>query len=104
MQGLDDAPGRDIPRTSEHDVERLTSFVVAGLRVRVAIYDLQCPPVILELHLYVLLLLQIDSLFALPLVGRPAILERLLHLLVELFCELLDLPALQHAMAHGVVH
>jgi hypothetical protein len=70
----------------------------------VAIDGLQCPPGILELHLYVFLLLRDDFLFALPLAGRRAILARLLHLLAELFCELLDLPALRRAMAREVVH
>jgi hypothetical protein len=86
-------------------VECLATFVVTGLRVRVAVDDLQSPPDILELHLYVLLLLWVDFLLALPLTGRCAILLRvLLHLLTELFRELFDLPALRHAMARGVVH
>jgi hypothetical protein len=63
-QGLDDAPGRDVPRTSEHDVERFAALFVIGLKVRVAIDSLQCPPGILELHLYVFLLLWVD--FLLP--------------------------------------
>jgi hypothetical protein len=48
--------------------------------------------------------MQVEFLFALPLVGRHVILARLLHLLVELFYELLDLPALRRAMAREVVH
>jgi hypothetical protein len=32
-QGLDDASGRNVPRTPEHDVERLAALVVTGLRV-----------------------------------------------------------------------
>jgi hypothetical protein len=104
VQGLDNAPGRDVPRTSEHDVEHLAALVVAGLRVGVAIDSLQCPPGILELHLYVFLLLRVYFLFALLLAGRRAILAWLLHLLAKLFRELLDLPALRRAMARGVMH
>jgi hypothetical protein len=102
-QGLDDTSGRDGPGASEHDVERLAALVVTGLRVGVAIDGLQCPLGILKLHLYVFLLLGVDLLFALPLAGRHAILV-LLHLFAELFRELLDLPALHHGMARGVVH
>jgi hypothetical protein len=51
VQSFDDTPGCDGPRASEHDVECLAALVVAGLRVRVAIDDLQCPLGILELHL-----------------------------------------------------
>jgi hypothetical protein len=58
----------------------------------------------LELDLYVFLLLRVHFLFALPLAGRRAILAWLLHLLAELFRELLDLPALHHAMVSAVVH
>jgi hypothetical protein len=94
VQGLDDAPGGDVLGTFEHDIERLAALVVTGLRVGVAIDGLQRPPGILELHLYVFLLLRVHFLFALPLVGRLAVLALLLHLFAELFCELLDLPAL----------
>jgi hypothetical protein len=103
-QGLDDAPRRDVPRTSDHDMERLTTLVVTGLRVRVVIYYLQCSTGILELHLYVFLILRVHFLFALLLVGRRAILALLLHLFVELFCEFLDLPALRCTIAREVVH
>jgi hypothetical protein len=48
-------------------MEHLAALVVIGLRVRVVIDGLQCP---LELHLYVLLLLRIHLLFALPLTER----------------------------------
>jgi hypothetical protein len=41
-QSLNDMPRRDGPGTSEHDMEHLAALVVAGLRVRVAIDDLQC--------------------------------------------------------------
>jgi hypothetical protein len=72
-------------------------LIITGLRVRVAIDGLQCPLGILKLHLCVFLLLGVHLLLALPLV-------LLLHLFVELFRELLDLPALRHGMARGVVH
>jgi hypothetical protein len=104
VQDLDDAPGDDVPGISEHDMEHLTALVVTGLRVRVAIDGLQYPPGILELYLYVFLLPRVHFLFALPLVGRRAILALVLHLVAEIFCELLDLPALRCGMARGVVH
>jgi hypothetical protein len=85
-------------------MERLAALVVTGLRVRVAIDGLQCPLGILKLHLYVFLLMGVHLLLALPLAGRHAILVLLLHLFTELFRELLDLPALDRGMAHGVVH
>jgi hypothetical protein len=78
-------------------MERLAALVVAGLRVGVAIDGLQCPLGILKLHLCVFLL-------ALPLTGRRTIVTLLLHLFAELFCKLLDLSALRHCMARGVVH
>jgi hypothetical protein len=80
------------------------ALIIAGLRVGAAIDGLQCPPGILELHIYAFLLLWVRFLFALPLAGRCAILALLLHLIAELFCELLDLPAFQCGMARGVVH
>jgi hypothetical protein len=85
-------------------MECLATLVVIGLRVRVTIDGLQCPPGILELHLYIFLLLWVHFLFALPLAGRCAILALLLHLVTELFRELLDLSALQRGMACGVMH
>jgi hypothetical protein len=75
-------------------MEHLAVLVVTGLRVGVAIDGLQCPLGILRLHLYIFLLLGVHLLLTLPLAGRRAILALLLHLLTELFCELLDLPAL----------
>jgi hypothetical protein len=65
----------DVPKTSEHDVECFVAFIVTGLRVRVAIDGFQCPPGIPELYLYILLLLRVDSLFALSLAARRAILD-----------------------------
>jgi hypothetical protein len=79
-------------------------LVVAGLRVGVAIDDLQCPLGILKLHLCVFLLLRVHLLLALPLAGRRAILALLLHHFAELFRKLLDLSALRCAMTRGVVH
>jgi hypothetical protein len=75
-------------------VECLAALIVAGLRVGVAIDGLQCPLGIIKLHLYVFLLLWVHLLLALPLAGRRAILALLLHIFVELFHELLDLPTL----------
>jgi hypothetical protein len=75
-------------------VEHLAVLVVTGLRVGVAIDGLQCPLGILKLHLCIFLLLGVELLLALPLAGWCAILA-LLHLFVELFHELLDLPALR---------
>jgi hypothetical protein len=79
-------------------------LIVTGLRVRVAIDSLQCPPGILEFHLYVFVLLRVHFLFVLPLAGRRTIFALLLHLFTELFYELLDLPALRCNMLRGVVH
>jgi hypothetical protein len=85
-------------------MERLAALVVTGLRVRVAIHGLQCPLGILKLHLCVLLLFGVHLSFALPLAGRRTILALLLHLFMELFCELLDLPTLRRGMSCGVMH
>jgi hypothetical protein len=79
-------------------------LVVTGIRVGVAIDGLQCPPDILELHLYVFLFLWVRFLFALPLAGRRTVLALLLHIVVKLFCKLLDFPAFRCGMARGVVH
>jgi hypothetical protein len=80
-QGLDDALGGNLPGAPKHDT-------------RVAVAAPQCPLGILELHLLILVLLQIHLLFALPLTGRCAILAWLLLFLTELFRELLELSAL----------
>jgi hypothetical protein len=94
-RSLDDTPRGDGPGTSKHDVERLAALVVTGLRVGVAIDGLQCPLGILKLHICVFLLLGVQLLLALLLAGRRTILALLLHHFVELFRELLDLPALR---------
>jgi hypothetical protein len=85
-------------------MEHLVVLIVTGLRVEVAIDGLQCPPGILELHLYFFLLLWVHFLFALSLAGRHVVLALLLHLFMELFCELLKLSALRRAMALRVMH
>jgi hypothetical protein len=79
-------------------------IVVAGLGVRVVIDGLHLPLGILECHLFVLLLLKIQFLFALPLAGRCTFLVQLLLLFVELFYKLLDLPSLTRVVMCGVVH
>jgi hypothetical protein len=75
-------------------MERHAVLVVTRLRVGVATDGLQCPSGILELYLYVFHLLQIHFLFALSLARGRAVLALLLHLFMELFHELLNLPAL----------
>jgi hypothetical protein len=103
-QRLDDAPGRDVPGAAIYDVELLVVLVVTGLRVGVAVDDLNHPLGILELHPLVVALMG-NVLLAFPLVGRCAIVVRLLLLLLtELLRELLDLLALLGAVAPRVVH
>jgi hypothetical protein len=79
-------------------------LVVTGLRVGVTVDGLHLPLGILECHLLILVLLGVHLLFALPLAGRCAFLAWLLLLLTELIRELLDLPALTHTMARGVMY
>jgi hypothetical protein len=100
------ATSRDIisQEPPEHDMGRLAVLVVARLRVRVAVDGLHLPLGILECHFFVPLFFEIHLLFALPLSGKRAFLVRLVLSLVELFCELLDLPTLTHAMARSVMH
>jgi hypothetical protein len=86
-------------------MERLATLIGAGVGVGVAIDDLQCHLGVLELHLFILVLLQIHLLFALPLVGRCVVLVwQLLLLLAELLCKLLDLLALISVVPLGVMH
>jgi hypothetical protein len=88
-----------------HDVERLVTLVGVGVGVGVAVDNPHCPHGILELYLFLLVLLGIHLLFALQLVGRRAVLVRLLLLLLaELFRKLLDLLALHDAVVPGVMH
>jgi hypothetical protein len=85
-------------------VECLATLVDAGVRVGVVVDGLQRSLGILELHLFVLVLLKIHLLFTLPLAGRRAILAQLLLLIMELFCKLLDFPALSNAMVPRFMH
>jgi hypothetical protein len=98
---LDDATGGDVPRASEHNVERLATLVVTGLRVRMATNGLEVPFGFLKHHSVLLVLFRVYLLFALPLVGRRTITALLLMIL---FHEHLDLPGLLGVVAHGVVH
>jgi hypothetical protein len=67
-QGLDDAPGRNVPGAPEHDMECLAPLVVTGLILGVAIDDLHLPLSVLECHFFISLL-QGPS-FVCPPVGR----------------------------------
>jgi hypothetical protein len=105
VQRLDDALGRDIPGAIVDDVELLAPLLVAGLRVRVVVDDLDHPLGILELHLLLVIALTGNVLLAFPLVGRHAIMTGLLLLLLtELLCKLVDLLALLGAVRPRVVH
>jgi hypothetical protein len=79
-------------------------LVVAGLGARMAVYDLEVRFGLLEPHSILLVLIRVFLLFALPLVGRCVVVALLLQLLVVLFCEFLDFPALLSVVAHRVVH
>jgi hypothetical protein len=79
--------------------EPLNILVVTRLRVRMAINSLEVPFGFLEPHSVLLVLFRVCRLFALPLVGRCTITVLLLQLLVVLFHELLDLPALLGTVA-----
>jgi hypothetical protein len=104
VQILDDEKGGDIPRTSEHDVEHLAVVVDTGLGVRMSVYGLEVPFGLLEPQSILLVLLKVFLLFVLPLAGRRAIATLLLQLLMVLFCEFLDFPALLSAVARRVGH
>jgi hypothetical protein len=104
---LNDAPGRDVPGATIQDVELLAALVGVGVRVGVAVDNLQCPFSVLECHLLVLLLvILLDNLLLAFLAPRGhAIATRLLLLLLtELLCKLLDFSALLCAVAPSVVH
>jgi hypothetical protein len=75
VQGLDDGPGRNVPRAPIHDVEHVAVLVDDGIRVTVD--DIECPLGILEHHLIILATLWSDLLLALPLPGRGAVTTRL---------------------------
>jgi hypothetical protein len=102
VQRLDDALERDAPGAIVDDVELLAMLIVTGLGVRVVIDDLDHPLGILELHLLLVVALMGNVLLAFLLVGRWAVMVRLL--LIELLHELLDLPALLSAVTPGFVH
>jgi hypothetical protein len=75
-------------------------LVASRVKVRVAVEDLQRPPVILVLHLLFIFSLRVDLLFALPLAGRCTIsAQLLLHLLTELFHKFFYFSALLGAVA-----
>jgi hypothetical protein len=100
-----DAPGCDVTRATEHDVERLVALVGAGVGVRVVVDGLERSFGILQRHLLTLFALWGNLRLTLPLPTRCAIAMRLqLLLLIEPFCKLPDLPALLDAVALGVVH
>jgi hypothetical protein len=82
-QCLDDAPGRNVLATIEHDVEHLVMLIAIGVRVGVAVDNLQRPHGVLVLHLLFLFSLWVNLLFALPLGGECTVLawRLLLHLL-----------------------
>jgi hypothetical protein len=105
VQRLDDASGRDVPGVAIDDVELLAPLVVVGLKVRVAIDDLDHPLGILELHLLLVIALVGNVMFAFPLAVRCAVTAGLLLLLLsELLQKLLDLPAFLDDVVPGVVH
>jgi hypothetical protein len=95
VQRLDDALERDVPGAIVDDVELLAMLIVV-------IDDLDHPLGILELHLLLVVALTGNVLLAFLLVGRWAVMARLL--LIELLHELLDLPALLSAVTPGFVH
>jgi hypothetical protein len=95
-------PRRDVLGATIYDVELLAVLIVTRFGVRVAIDDRNGPLGIPELHLLLLVALVGNLLLAFPLVGRRAVMARLL--LVELLHELLDLLELLAAVVPRVVH
>jgi hypothetical protein len=86
-------------------VELLGAVIGVGIRVGVVIDCLERYLDVLELHLLLLVALRGNLLLAFPLLGRCAVVARLLLLLlVELLRELPDLPALLQAMVPRVVY
>jgi hypothetical protein len=77
------------------------ALVVMGLKVRMAVYGLEVPFGLLESQS---VLLDVFLLFALPLVGRCAVVVLLLQLLAVLLYEFLDFPTLLSIVARRVVH
>jgi hypothetical protein len=86
-------------------VELLVVFVGAGVKVRVAVDNLERPLGVLELQLLLLVAVGGNLLLAFPLLGRRAIASWLLLLLLaELLRKLLDILALLCTVAPGVVY
>jgi hypothetical protein len=86
-------------------VELFAVLVGVAVAVRVAIDSLERPLDILELHLLLLVILGGNLLLAFLLPGRRVVTTRLpLLLLMKLLHEILDLPALIHAVVPGVVY
>jgi hypothetical protein len=86
-------------------VELFAVLIIAELRVKVVVDDLDRPLGVLKLHLLLVVALTGNMLLAFPLAGRCAIMVGLLLLLLaELLRELLDLPTLLGAVGPGVVH
>jgi hypothetical protein len=96
--------GDDVPRTSEHDVDRLAALVVTGLKVKMVVYGLEVPFGLLESQSILLILLGVFLLFSLPLAGRRTVIALLLQLLAALFREFLDFLALLSIVALRVVN
>jgi hypothetical protein len=88
-----------------HDVELLVVLVGAGVIIRVVVDNLERPLGVLEFHLLLLVAFGGNLLLTFPLLGRRAIMARLLLLLLtELLRQLLDLSALLHVVPPGVVY
>jgi hypothetical protein len=79
-QGFDNAPGGNVLRAPEHDIEHLATLIVTGFRVGTAVNSLQVPLSILEPQSIILVLLRVHLLFALSLAGRRTIFTLLLLL------------------------
>jgi hypothetical protein len=100
-QHLDDAPGRDAPGAAVDALELLAALIVIGLRVEVAVDDLDRPLGVLKLHLLLVVALTGKMMLAFPLAWRRAVMVGLLLLLL---CKLLDLLALLDVVTPVVVH
>jgi hypothetical protein len=96
-QRVDDAPGRNVPRATIHDVKLLVALIGAGVGVGVAIDGLQCPFGVMECHVLILLLVVLLDNLLLALLaprGCAVVAWLLLLLLIELLRKLLDFSAL----------
>jgi hypothetical protein len=104
-QRLGDTPGRDVLGATVDDVELLEVLSITGLRVEVAVDDLDLPLGALELDLLLVIALTGNVLLAILLAWRHTNAARLLVLLlVDLLPKLLDLPALLGVGTPQVVH